>query len=452
MQLDLDQLPLAEWPAESLGERHIAFLLDSDETTRGIFLALLRASDGGRIGTQLREAHNQAFVEPLRTRLQGENVELRASQTASETSCSGYAVRCMCEEVARNAGEHRDNGSKPGGERVTEGPMRRSPSMYDVAARAGVSHQTVSRVINGFDRIRPETRDRVLTAIADLGYRRNLAARTLATRRTRSIGVLTPAVNDYGPTSTVQGIDVAARAAGYHPLVTTTAADSASILSSLGFLLDQSIEALVVIAPQELILEALRRLDITIPIATLQSVDLGQGTAVSVDHSLGARLAMSHLLELGHRSIQHVAGPLGFFEAEARRMSYESALNEAGAAPPPVLIGDWTAESGYRASKAIASTTTAVFSANDQMALGLINGLIEGGRRVPEDVSVVGFDDVPEARFFRPALTTVRQDFERIGRVAVESLIRQIEGDQATTVVALTPELILRDSTTSPPV
>ncbi len=332
---------------------------------------------------------------------------------------------------------------------MTDGPMRRSPSMYDVAARAGVSHQTVSRVVNGFDRIRPETRDRVLTAIADLGYRRNLAARTLVTRRTRSIGVLTPAVNDYGPTSTVQGIEVAARAAGYHPLVTTTAADRASIVSSLGFLLDQSIAALVVIAPQELILEALRQLDITIPIATLQSVDLGQGTAVTVDQSLGARLAMSHLLELGHRSIQHVAGPLGFFEAEARSMSYESALIEAGAAPPPIFVGDWTAESGYRASKTIASTTTAVFSANDQMALGLINGLIQDGRRVPEDVSVVGFDDVPEARFFRPALTTVRQDFEQIGRVAVESLIRQIEGGAATPVAALIPKLIVRDSTMS---
>jgi DNA-binding LacI/PurR family transcriptional regulator len=335
------------------------------------------------------------------------------------------------------------------GERVTDGTVRRSPNMYDVAARAGVSHQTVSRVVNSFGSIRPETRERVLAAIAELGYRRNLAARTLATSRTHAIGVLAPAVSDYGPTSTVQAVDLAARAAGYHPLITTTSDESESILAGLGFLLDQSIEALVVIAPQQRILEAVRQLDITVPIATLQSVEFGSGT-VSVDQSSGARLAMTHLLELGHREIQHVAGPLASFEAAARQTSYERALTDAGLAEPGIVEGDWSAESGYRAADDIAPTTTAVFSANDQMALGLITGLIDRGRRVPEDVSVVGFDDVPEARFYRPALTTVRQDFEQIGRVAVESLIRQIEGGAAERIAPLVAELIVRDSTAAP--
>lgn len=323
--------------------------------------------------------------------------------------------------------------------------------MYDVAERAGVSHQTVSRVVNGFDRIRPETRDRVLAAIAELGYRRNSAARTLATRRTRAIGVLAPTVSDYGPTSTVQGIEVAARAAGYHPLITSTSDDRGSILASLGFLLDQSIEALVVIAPQQRILEALRELEITVPIATLQSIELGDGTAVSVDQSTGADLAMRHLLDLGHRRIQHIAGPVAFFEAAARRMSYERALTASGLAASDPIVGDWSAESGYRAAEHIAPATTAVFSANDQMALGLIAGLRDEGRRVPEDVSVVGFDDMPEARFYRPALTTVRQDFEQIGRVAVESLIRQIEGGGAERIAPLDVRLIVRDSTAPPP-
>jgi DNA-binding LacI/PurR family transcriptional regulator len=322
--------------------------------------------------------------------------------------------------------------------------------MYDVAARAGVSHQTVSRVVNGFDSIRPETRDRVLAAISELGYRRNVAARTLATSRSRAIGVLAPAVTDYGPTSTVQGIEVAARAAGYHSLVTTAADDRGSIVSGLGFLLDQAIEALVVIAPQQRVLEALRELDIRVPIATLQAVELGSGTAVSVDQAAGALLVMEHLLALGHRQIQHLSGPLESLEAAARHAAYEAALRAAGLPAPELIVGDWTAESGSHAASRLAADTTAVFSANDQMALGLIHGLVDLGRRVPRDVSVVGFDDVPEARFYLPSLTTVRQDFEQIGRVAVESLIRQIEGGAAPQVAPLDAQLIVRDSTAPP--
>lgn len=323
--------------------------------------------------------------------------------------------------------------------------------MYDVAARAEVSHQTVSRVVNGFASIRPETRDRVLAAIAELGYRRNVAARTLATSRSRAIGVLAPAVTDYGPTSTVQGIEVAARAAGYHSLVTTAAEDRESIISGLGFLLDQAVEALVVIAPQQRVLEALRELDITVPVATLQAVELGRGTAVSVDQSSGARLVMEHLLGLGHRRIQHVSGPLESLEAAARRRSFEQALSAAGLELPEVVVGDWTAESGYQAASRLAPHTTAVFSGNDQMALGLIHGLVDLGRRVPYDLSIAGFDDVPEARFYLPSLTTVRQDFEQIGRVAVESLVRQIEGGPAEQIAPLDAQLIVRDSTVPPP-
>jgi DNA-binding LacI/PurR family transcriptional regulator len=342
------------------------------------------------------------------------------------------------------------NGSTAEGRAVTDGTVRRSPNMYDVAARAGVSHQTVSRVVNGFGSIRPETRDRVLAAIAELGYRRNVAARTLATRRSRAIGVLAPAVTDYGPTSTVQGIEVAARTAGYHSLVTTAADDRDSIVSGLGFLLDQAIEALVVIAPQQRVLEALRALDIRLPIATLQAVELGSGTAVSVDQSAGARLVMDHLLELGHRRIQHLAGPDEFLEAAARRGAYERALESSGLRVPEIVVGDWTAESGYRAASRLDPSTTAVFSGNDQMALGLVHGLVALGRRVPHDVSVVGFDDVPEAKFYLPALTTVRQDFGQIGRVAVESLIRQIEGGPAEHIAPLEAQLVVRESTAPP--
>ncbi len=327
---------------------------------------------------------------------------------------------------------------------------RRSPTMHDVAARAGVSHQTVSRVLNGFESVRPVTRDRVLAAITELGYRRNLAARTLATNRSRAIGVLAPAVSEYGPTSTVQAIEVAARAAGYHPLVTSTTSDRESILASLGFLLDQAVEALVVIAPQQRVLVAIDELELTVPIMTLQSLRVDSATAISVDQARGARRAVQHLIVLGHRRIQHLSGPEELFEATARREAYQAAMVDAGLAALPVIVGDWTAEAGMRAATAIEPDATAVFSGNDQMALGLISGLAALGRRVPEDVSVIGFDDVPEARFYLPALTTVRQDFETIGRVAIESLIRQVEGREAIAVAPLEPELIVRASTAAP--
>ena len=327
---------------------------------------------------------------------------------------------------------------------------RRSPNMHDVAAVAGVSHQTVSRVLNGFESIRPETRDRVNDAIRQLGYRRNVAARALATSRSHAIGVLAPATSDYGPTSTVQAIELAARAVGYYPLVTTAATDRRAIFASLEFLLDQSVEALVVIAPHIRALEAMRELEVSVPIVTLQSTDLGAGTAITIDQLEGAQLAIGHLLELGHRRIQHVAGPLEFFEAAARRHGYEVSLAEAGLEPLPIFVGDWSSDSGYRAAATISPEATAVFAANDQMALGLVHGLAERGLRVPQDISVVGFDNLPEAEHFLPALTTVHQDFGRIGRLAVEVLLERIGGGESEPVPAVDPWLVVRNSTAPP--
>jgi DNA-binding LacI/PurR family transcriptional regulator len=323
--------------------------------------------------------------------------------------------------------------------------------MHDVAEVAGVSHQTVSRVLNGYEKIRPETRDRVLAAISQLGYRRNAAARVLATSRTHAIGVLAPAVSDYGPTSSVQALERAARLAGFHPLVTTTPTDRAAVFSSLGFLLDQGVEALVVIAPHIRVLDAVRELDVSIPVVTLQSTELASGTGISIDQLEGAQLAMAHLLELGHRRIQHLAGPLEFFEAAARRHGYDATLAEAGIEPLPLYVGDWTSESGYRAAASLAPEATAVFCGNDQMALGLIHGLADRGKRVPDDISVVGFDDVPEAEHFLPPLTTVSQDFARIGELAVEVLLGQIAGGERMPVPAIDPVLIVRASTSPPP-
>lgn len=320
--------------------------------------------------------------------------------------------------------------------------------MHDVAARAGVSHITVSRVLNGYPSIRPETRDRVLAAISELGYRRNLAARALVTSRTRAIGVLTPEVAQHGPASSVLAVEAAAREHGYHPLVTAAALEYDSTVSALEFLLDQAVEALVVIAPHETVLRAIRDLDIRVPLVTLQTPERPGG--VGVDQAAGAALATEHLLGLGHRRIQHLAGPEGSLEAAARRAGVLAALAEAGVDPGPELPGDWSAAAGFAAIGQLDPATTAVVAANDQMAIGLIAALADAGRATPGDVSIVGFDDVPEAAFVRPALTTVYQDFALVGRLAVDAVLARLTPGTPALAASIPPRLVVRASTAPP--
>lgn len=325
--------------------------------------------------------------------------------------------------------------------------------MHDVAALAGVSHITVSRVLNDYPSIRPETRDRVLAAIAELGYRRNLAARALVTSRTRAIGVLSPEVAQHGPASSVLAVESAAREHGYHPLVTAAAVEHDATVAALGFLLDQAVEALVVIAPHETVLAAIRDLDIRVPLVTLQAPDRPGG--IGVDQAAGARLATEHLVGLGHRRIQHLAGPEGYLEASARRAGFRAAMTDVGLEPGPELAGDWSAASGFAAAAALEPGTTAVVAANDQMAIGLMAALADAGRPAPEHVSVVGFDDVPEAPYVRPALTTVHQDFALIGRRAVEAVLAQLAPSSAAAAPAaapavIPPRLVVRASTAAP--
>ena len=312
--------------------------------------------------------------------------------------------------------------------------------MYDVAERAGVSHQTVSRVLNDFAGIRPETRERVLAAIADLGYRPNKAARALVTSRSRAIGVLVPATTDFGPTSSLHAIERAVRQAGYQPLVTSTPLEADAVRESLEFLLDQSIEALVAIAPYRVVLDRVRDLDL--PVVTLQT----GAAAAGIDQAAGARLAVRHLVELGHRTIQQLSGPDDFLEAAVRRRAVDHELTAQGLAVLPALTGDWSADSGYAAGTSLDPAATAVVCGNDQMALGLIHALADAGRRVPQDVSVVGFDDIPESAHSLPPLTTIHQDFEEVGRRAVAELVRLLDGEPGAGG-AIAPTLVVREST-----
>jgi DNA-binding LacI/PurR family transcriptional regulator len=323
--------------------------------------------------------------------------------------------------------------------------------MRDVARLAGVSHQTVSRVLNDSPSIRPETRDRVLDAMGRLQYRPNRAARMLVTSRSRTIGVLFSNHMHFGPSSSIVAIEAAARAAGYSVVTANLpSTDTATIDEALDHLLDQAVEGLVVIAPQTRVAAAISSLAIGVPYVTLQS-EGDESHSLSVDQIAGARLATRHLLGLGHRRIVHVAGPQDWSEAEARLRGFSAELAAWDVPLGEPLFGDWTADSGYRAGREILirGGVTAVFSSNDQMALGVLHAAREAGLECPRDLSVVGFDDMPESRHFSPPLTTVRQDFEELGRRGVALLLGRLdagEGYRGTIV----PELIVRASTAPP--
>jgi DNA-binding LacI/PurR family transcriptional regulator len=288
------------------------------------------------------------------------------------------------------------------------------PRMEDVANVAGVSHQTVSRVLNDFPTIRPATRARVLAAIEELGYRRNTAARTLVTRRSGSIGVITADMNHFGPASIMLGLESASRAAGYGlSLAGLPEISATSLRQAVDRVLDQAVEAVVIIVAHQTALALAQSLHIGVPLVVVEGDLSATPLTAGVDQIAGARLATNHLLDLGHRSVQHLPGPADWMEAAARRDGWRMALEERGApVPTPMAEGDWTSRSGYQVSRVMLaeSTPTAVFAANDQMALGLLRALHEAGLRVPQDVSVVGFDDVPESGYYTPPLTTVRQD------------------------------------------
>ncbi|MFP3464246.1 LacI family DNA-binding transcriptional regulator [Leifsonia sp. SIMBA_070] len=328
---------------------------------------------------------------------------------------------------------------------------QRAPSMRDVAALAGVSHQTVSRVINGHASIRESTRQRVRDAMLQLHYRPNRAARALVTARSRTIGVLsTSAAALYGPVSSINAIQDAGRTAGYSVAVAQLPDLSReSIAAGVDHLLAQSVEGIVVIAPQEVVIEQLETAALDVPYVTLQGGASSLQRELTVDQVAGARAATRHLIDLGHERIVHLSGPLTWFEAQARAHGYRTELGEAGLEAPSVREGDWTAESGYRLGLHVLddAAVTAVFASNDQMALGVYHAANERGRRIPDDLSVVGFDDIPEAAHFWPPLTTVLQDFTELGRRSVESLVAEIEGGREPTAVSLLPDLIVRRST-----
>ncbi|MET1041114.1 MAG: LacI family DNA-binding transcriptional regulator [Acidimicrobiales bacterium] len=331
-------------------------------------------------------------------------------------------------------------------------PARR-PVMADVAGRAGVSVMTVSRVLNGFPGVAEDTRQRVEEAVAALGYRANPAARVLAGGRSRTLGVIAVETQQFGPSHMLYGIEAAARGAGHVLSFVTMAPGADEIGATLDHLRAAHVEGVIVIAPVRPVIDAVADLDADLPLVVVGGDPSVRTSTVTIDQEAGARMATAHLLGLGHRTVHHVSGPADWIDATERQRAWSETLEAHGAPPGRFVEGDWTAQGGYAAGTQLAQdpTVTAVFAANDQTALGILRALHEHGRSVPDEVSVVGYDDIPEAAYLVPPLTTVRQDLGEVGRRGVELLLALVDGGPAQRHVMVAPELIVRASSAPPP-
>ncbi|NEE03820.1 LacI family transcriptional regulator [Phytoactinopolyspora halotolerans] len=329
--------------------------------------------------------------------------------------------------------------------------------MADVARLAGVSGQTVSRVANGNTRVTAETRNKVEAAMRQLGYRANVAARALATGKFATIGVVTFNLTAVGNIRIVESVIAGAQASGYSvSLAVVDTPTEQDVRAAVRGLTDRAVDGVIVIEARVLDTPHLQ-LPEEVPVVIADSRSTHEHPTFGMDEAAGARAAVGHLLELGHRTVHHVAGPPGSNPAERRRAAWKRMLQRAGRPVPQPVVGDWSPESGYQAARQLLSdeTTTAVFAANDQMAAGVLRAAEELARRVPEDLSVVGYDDLDITPYFSPPLTTVRQDLGAVGSRCLDHLLAMIEtpagappAPAASRLVH--PELVVRSSTAPP--
>ncbi|HRY44904.1 MAG TPA: LacI family DNA-binding transcriptional regulator [Thermoanaerobaculia bacterium] len=324
----------------------------------------------------------------------------------------------------------------------------------EVARAAGVSVATVSRVVNGTAVVRDETKRRVEAEIARLRYAPNAAARSLITNRTSTVGVVLPDIWGEYFSEVIRGIDLAARQAGYHVLVSSSHSDAAETREVLRAM-NGRVDGVVVMAPHASPQALASSFPPALPAVFLNSAPGGAGApSLSVDNRGGARAMVAHLLALGHRRLAFLNGPASNRDAAERRRGAHDALRAAGLATEPVLEipGDFTEESGRVAGEEVLRRSprpTALFAANDSMAIGALYALRRARASIPADVAVAGFDDVPIARFASPPLSTVRHDIRSLGARALARLVAEIEGrgDGLPDREVLPFHLVLRYST-----
>lgn len=326
-------------------------------------------------------------------------------------------------------------------------------SMTDIALHAGVSQKTVSRVVNEEAHVSPDVREKVQKSILELGFRPNAAARALVTQRFKRMGMVTIGTTLFGPSAILSGVEAAAKQEGYFLSIVRTSEGSAEqIQSAIDQLVTQGVDGIILSEPIDV---GHPSIDVPSGIPVLSFDQPSSSTRenemlVGLDESSAARSATEHLLALGHETVWHIAGDVNWAATLRRVQGWKDALNDAGAAEPDVIYGDWSPASGFAAAQSLAgrSDVTAIFAANDAMALGAMRALQLAGLTVPQDISIVGFDDSPESGYLHIPLTTIKQDFNEVTRLAVHRLVRTIEGHPPTSLHRSVPaQLIIREST-----
>ncbi|PTL71380.1 LacI family transcriptional regulator [Rathayibacter caricis DSM 15933] len=332
--------------------------------------------------------------------------------------------------------------------------LHRRPSLTDVAALAGVAPITVSRVANEHENVDPVTRERVLEAMRKIGYQPNRMARALRSGRYRNVGVIVFGLGTIGNVRTLEAIAAACAAADYSlTLVAIETADQEHVSAAFTRMRREDVDGVVIVLDQNLMDHSIAQLPSGLPVVVVDSNERPDYPVIDTDQRQGARLATQHLIDLGHRTVWHVTGPSSSFAAVHREDAWREALVAAGRRVPEPIRGDWTPRSGYAAGVLLRENlqATAVFAANDQMALGIIGAFHEVGIKVPAEVSVVGFDDVDEAVSLWPPLTTIHQRFDLVGSTAFDTLLAKIDDHEfRSKTVRIQTSLVVRSSTAAP--
>src|SRR6266446_1720540 len=328
----------------------------------------------------------------------------------------------------------------------------KAATLKDVAARSDVSYQTVSRVVNGSLHVKPETRARVTEAMEALRYRPNNAARHLVSRQSMIIGCVS-SISFYGPARIMVSVEMTAKKHGYNVMFSELPeASLETVQRAIDELCDRQVDGIVFLIPLQLEMNFIRSICQHVPFIAID-VDLGPRLPiVMVDQARGARLAVEHVTKLGHRKIAFICGPSQWRAAKLRTQGWMKALKRANLSPGPMFEGDWSAKSGYLAALELIrhhrGNFTALVTANDHMALGALSAFHENGIEVPDEISVIGYDGMPESEFYQPSLTTIYQDFAALGVMSVEFLLRMIKqpGTSPQRFI-LRPVLVPRKST-----
>ena len=335
---------------------------------------------------------------------------------------------------------------------------RTRPSMADVGRLADVSAQTVSRFFTGTGYVSAETRTRIEAAVAELGYRPNHVARAFRVNRTNTIGVLTMGTMNYGVSATYAGLTGAAHATDYSIVISHIDVDIddpgalEEARRGLDTLQSLQVDGIILATQYRDADELLEGISEKLPVVTLTGRPLPTADTAALNSYEAGLVATRHLIELGHQHILHIGGPQNRNESIERERGYTDAMAEAGLdVPTPIAGHSWGADSGHRAGLTVdPASFTAVFAANDAIALGFLSAMRSRGLEATRDFSIVGVDDMPETAFYSPPLTTMRMDFDELGVVAFDMIRRHIETGERVDLKVLPSVLVLRESTAPP--